>query len=113
MRSNANVDEKMSKTGTVLGIASLLMAPLLLIDARLGLVAMLAVDGILLASMHDVGRRRRPGSNALVVANSIFADRANRQVAETDNAIRNVINGGAALYDDLATAAEIYSRRCR
>jgi len=113
MRSNANVEEKMTKTGLVLGIANLVMSPLFIIDARVGLVAMLAVNGILLASMHDVGKSRRPGSNALVAANSMFADRSSRQAVATDNAIRNVINGGASFYDEAAAGIEMYARRHR
>lgn len=113
MRSHANVEEKISKTGTVLGIANILMSPLLLIDGRLGLVAMLAVNGILLSSMHEIGRSRRPGSNALVAVNSIFADRADRQAVEADNTMRNIINGGACLYDDMAADMERHLRHHR
>ncbi len=102
MRSNANVEEKMTKTMTLLGIANVIMSPLLIIDSRVGLVAMLAVNGLLMVNLHEIGRSRRPGSNAIVAVNSIFADRANREVTEADNAIRNIINGGAAIHDELA-----------
>tara|TARA_R110000868_G_scaffold236416_3_gene490446 strand:+ start:544 stop:867 length:324 start_codon:yes stop_codon:yes gene_type:complete len=102
MRSNSNVEEKMGKTGALLGLANIVMSPLLFSDSRAGLVVMVALNGFLLSHLHGLGKRRRPGSNALSAVHSIFVDPTDREVIETDNTIRNIINGGAAMFDSLA-----------
>lgn len=107
MRSN-NVTEKATKTVFLLGVLNLCMAPLLS-NSSTGLLLMMIVNGSVITHLHSLGKKRRPASNALAAANSLFMDKADRELNEIENAFRNIINGGAAVHDDVL--AVVFRRR--
>ncbi len=99
----SNVPEKASKTFFLLCAVNLCMAPFLS-QSTTGLLSMLIINGALITHLHSIGKRRRPGANAITAANGFFTNRADQELNEVDNALRNIINGGAALFDDICRA---------
>lgn len=94
-------EEKLQKTVELIFCVNAVLASLYLIDAKLYFVAALLVNGMMLHALNDLGLRRRPGSNFLNTVNSIFASRGEANSREIENIFRNIINGGAALNDEL------------
>lgn len=64
---------------------------------------------MLIAQFNEIGKTRRLGSNLIhqtrSVAQNFFARKPAREInlEEADNTLRNIINGGAAVYDELAS----------
>ncbi|MCE0722543.1 MULTISPECIES: hypothetical protein [Legionella] len=110
MPRNDPPEVKMQKTLQVLGVVNLILSPLLLIDSRLALTAGLIVNGLLISQLHEIGKKRRPGSNLLNQGRTYFSgmffaqNSSNDHVGEVDNALRNIINGGGAIHDEITTA---------
>ncbi|KTD07749.1 hypothetical protein [Legionella jamestowniensis] len=93
--------EKLDKTLCLLAVASLASSIFYLVDVKFGLAATIAINGCALYAFHEIGKNRRIGSNVLHRAHTFFAAQGNRESAEIYNAFRNIINGGAAVYDEL------------
>lgn len=102
MRSSS-VTEKATKTVLLMSVVNLCMAPFLS-QSSTGLALMLAVNGGLITHLQSLGKRRRAGSNMLAAANSLFMDKADQELNAIENTFRNIINGGAAIYDDILRA---------
>jgi hypothetical protein len=114
MQHNNNIEEKTIKTAQLVGLANLVCSPLLLINSQVGLVALIAMNSYLIYSLHGLGKSRRPGANALTKAQSLFSSQTNTNSNEIENGVRNIINGGAALHDEVtafvAGASNSYRR---
>jgi hypothetical protein len=108
-------DVKMQKTLNVLGVVNLLLSPLLLVDARFALTAALIVNALLISQLHEIGRKRRVGSNLINQGRTFFSGSflssnistqgtsSEINTGEIENAIKNVINGGGAIYDEVTS----------
>ncbi|MDX1836190.1 hypothetical protein DIZ81_02835 [Legionella taurinensis] len=97
-----SVEDKALKTGKVVVAANLIVLPFYCIDSTLGLAVSVAVNAVLLKVLHDLGQSRRPGSNLLNAANRFFSNMTGSENhEELNNTFRNIINGGAAVYDEM------------
>lgn len=101
MDEHEKVKEKTQKTALLLSAANLIVTPLLFLDKRMAYTTWIIMNSLLLHHLHKLGKSRRPGSNALNSLRSFFAGQINGSAYEVENTFRNIINGGAALYDDL------------
>ena len=97
-------EEKTAKTALLVGAANILTLPFFAYDTGLGLAAMAALNSFILYSLHSYGKERRAGSNLLNTGRTFFAAHTNTQGREVENTFRNIINGGAAVTDELAAA---------
>lgn len=102
MLSRDNPETKTLKTLIVFGCANLLLTPLTLIDSNYWLISSVLVNAFLLRELHSLGKSRRPGSNLLSNTNNFFSSHITGNSSQTENAFRNVINGGAAVHDEVA-----------
>lgn len=93
--------EKVIKTGLVLTMANMVLAPAYFFNDKVGLALSIGVSALLLKIMHDMGEDRRPGANAVNRLWGLFAANTDNDL---DNAFNNVINGGDVLFDDLTTS---------
>ncbi|KTD44358.1 hypothetical protein [Legionella parisiensis] len=109
MPRNDTPEVKMQKTLQVLGVVNLLLSPLLLIDTHFALAAGLIINGLLISQLHDIGKKRRPGSNLLNQGRTYFSgmfftkNSPNENIGEVDNTLRNIINGGGAIHDEVTS----------
>ncbi|MGM9453475.1 hypothetical protein ACTAZI_09090 [Legionella bozemanae] len=109
MPRNDTPEVKMQKTLQVLGVVNLMLSPLILIDSRLALAAGLVINGLLISQLHDIGKKRRPGSNLLNQGRTYFSgmfftqNSPNENIGEVNNTIRNIINGGGAIHDEVTS----------
>jgi hypothetical protein len=94
-------DDKIVKTVELLICVNAGLAGLVMVDPNIYLLIALAVNALILHHLHELGRRRRPGSNLLNGLNSIFASRGEADSREIDNMLRNIVNGGAAIHDEI------------
>jgi hypothetical protein len=101
-----NTENKVIKTSLLIGLINLTLSPLYLIDTKLGLTASIAANTYLLHQLYELGKRRRLGSNILHGIHTFFSSQTNLESLELDNALRNIINGGEAIYDELSTSFE-------
>lgn len=110
MRNNTNdaLKEKALKTGVLVTLT--MMIPQLLFGSSKSVAntCSWASAGLMVWYLHDLGKRRRPGSNLMANANRFFNDNVDRNNIEADltgvkNAGRNVINGGGAVFDAIVT----------
>lgn len=91
-----NVDEKTAKTALLMGVPNLLISlPSCISGSFFGLTVALIINAAALFILHELGKNRRPGSNALSSVKGLFSSQA-----ETDNIFRNIINGGAHIVDE-------------
>jgi len=95
-------EKKAIKTLHLVGIINLFILPLELVDSRLCLIASLAINARFIYELHDLGKRRRPGSNIINKAAAFFSTPLEADVLRLDNCLRNIINGGAALHDHIS-----------
>ncbi|STY31295.1 Uncharacterised protein [Legionella wadsworthii] len=116
MSRNDPADVKMKKTLHVLVYTNLILSPLLLLDTQFALLAALVVNAVLIAQFNEIGKTRRAGSNLIhhtrSFAQNFFAQKPAREInlEDADNTLRNIINGGAAVYDELADSLMGLSR---
>ncbi|ASQ47479.1 hypothetical protein [Legionella clemsonensis] len=101
MRQNQQLQKKFDKTLCLLAAVNLVTSVFYLVDTKFGLAATLAISAGTLYAFHEIGKNRRVGSNALHRVHTFFSAQVNRDSAEVYNAYRNIINGGAAVYDEL------------
>jgi len=101
-KSDKRIEEKKTKTIELLKYANLVLAPLYLVDKQIGLVAALTFNAFFINYLHDLGKRRRSGANTLNKINTFFSSQGNENSLEVHNALRNIINGGAAIHDEIS-----------
>lgn len=94
---------KIQKTSTLVALINFSFLPLYYMDTRLGLTTSMIVTGIMLQRFYELGKERRPGANLLNTVNTFFAPHTDDPSTELANLGRNVINGGAATFDEAAT----------
>ncbi|KTD45912.1 hypothetical protein Lrub_2709 [Legionella rubrilucens] len=97
-----SLEEKALKTRTVFLAANLIVLPFYCIDSTFGLAVSVALNVVLLKVLHDLGQSRRPGSNLLNAADRFFSNMTGRNHEDLNNTFRNIINGGAAVYDEMS-----------
>lgn len=105
MFHNDHFDEKSTKTAILVGALNIAISPLLIIDSRIGVAALVIANSLLTYYLHEFGKSRRPGSNALNSVNTFFAAQVGVGSNEVENKFRNIINGGAAVCDEFVTMA--------
>lgn len=88
---------KAQETAVLLTIANCILIPAWKIDARLGLTAAVAGTGLLLYKLHEMGKARRPGGNAINTVNNLFAPYTGDPDTSMINMLRNIVNGGDAV----------------
>ncbi len=99
-----SVEDKTVKTGQLFIAANLIVLPFYCIDTSFGLAVSVVLNTALLKSLHDLGQSRRPGSNLLHAANRFFSNVTGSDNNDLNNKFRNIINGGAAVYDQMSRA---------
>jgi len=108
-RDNHDVEGKMVKTGLLLGGISLAtyITASFLSNSTVGLLITIAVDALAINKLHEMGKSRRAGSNFFNTVQTHVAARSDGKIPSMDleNSFRNVINGGAAVVDEIAIAA--------
>jgi len=96
-------ENKMVKTGLLFGLFNLASYSIL------GWVTTGVLDLCILYYFHELGKSRRLGANVASKGLSLFSSYApktmNIQTNEVENTFGNVINGGAAIADELAQMA--------
>jgi hypothetical protein len=103
-KSDSKTQDKVVKTATVFGITNVLLSPLYWVDKKIGLTASLAANGYLIYHLHELGKERRPGANAINSINNFFVPHINGESHDLENSLRNVINGAAAVHDEIGDA---------
>lgn len=88
--------EETQKTAMLLGLGNLLLAPIYYFNAKVGLTASVAFTGAALYQLHELGKERRPVGN-------FFSSRTGSG-GDIDNIVKNIVSGGAALYDEMTPA---------
>ena len=103
MPREEKINQKALKTGVLVGGVNLMLLPLYLYDSQLSFIVSCVTTVGMLYTFHEIGESRRPGSNALSGIGSFFCSNigahAQAKNMKADNAFRNIINGGAATYD--------------
>ena len=92
--------EEAKKTGILLGVGNLLLWPVYYADSRWGVVASVAASAAALYGLHELGKSRR-SDNPLNQANNFFAQQTGASSNSIDNAFKNLVHGGAAVYDEI------------
>ncbi|MDI1351207.1 MAG: hypothetical protein PSV35_00310 [bacterium] len=88
------------KTGFLLGLINLCLAPVYYLDTKLGLTASLAITAGVLYKCHQVGEARRPGANLEhKLKTTLFSAGSN----SCDNSVKNIVDGGAHIVDEVST----------
>lgn len=72
--------EKMIKTGLVLTVANMILAPVYYVSDKIGLALSIGVSALLLELMHDIGEQHLLAANAINQIQGLFA-------ANTKNAL--------------------------
>ena len=78
-----------------MGGMNLMMLPLYIAAGSFGFSIFVAINAAVLISLHEIGKNRRPGSNAISAITGFFSSQA-----ESTNAYKNIINGGAHTRDE-------------
>ncbi|CEG58870.1 hypothetical protein [Legionella fallonii] len=98
--SKEKVDtEETKKTAILLAIENLLLAPLYYFSPKAGFTASVALTGATLWQLHELGKDKRSVENLLNQAGSFFSSKADASSADIDNAVSNIVKGGATIYD--------------
>ena len=92
--------DKAQKTGVLIAVGNVLLSPLYYADTKLGLAASLALTSAAIYKLHELGKSRRPGANTLNQVNTFFSSQTDTRSSEIENSFRNVVNGGAAIFDE-------------
>lgn len=93
--------EDTQKTALLLGVGNLILSPLYYVNAKLGITASLALTAAAIYELHELGKSRRPAGNAVNKANNFFSSITGAESSDIDNAVKNIVNGGAAVYDQI------------
>ncbi|STX50409.1 Uncharacterised protein [Legionella busanensis] len=102
-KNDKKVEEKAANTSKLLGLVNLIITPLYALDTKVGLTVTLTANAFLLSYLHELGKRRRPGSNTINKINTFFSSQAKTESLEVENALRNIVNGGDAVYNEVLT----------
>lgn len=103
MSKEGQSQEKVQKTGLLMGLVNLIVSPLYIVDSKMGLTVAIAANAAVLYQLHELGKSRRPGSNAINKIKTFFSSQTDTNSSEVNNAFRNIINGGAAVHDELTS----------
>lgn len=95
-------NEKVEKTKKIFIVANLALLPLFLFDPFVGLCCALTLNLLMISKLHELGKQRRPGSNAINQIQGFFATPTQSARLDNENSLKNIINGGAHLYDLVA-----------
>lgn len=93
--------ENQGKTGALLVLGNTLLAPLYWADTRLGISTALIATGAFLYVAYEEGKKRRPVANAVNNANTFFGAHTGDRSTAVNNALANIAEGGAALFDEM------------
>ena len=96
-----NISEDAQKTSALLALGTCIMAPLVYLDAKLGITAALIVAGGAIYHFHEVGKSKRTFANAINSGNTLFSGLTGDRSTELENATKNVIAGGSAQFDEI------------
>lgn len=92
--------DKAAKTGVVLFLANLLFIPITYaIDSKVGAATALVLTAGLMGYFNELGKERRPGSNAINRINNFFSTFTGDPNTDLLNTTKNIVNGGAATFD--------------
>lgn len=100
MQAKIETDD-IGKTGTLISLGNLLLAPLYWADSRIGISATILGTAAFLYGAHEVGKNRRPEANTVNRLNSFFGAKTGDQSTEVQNALANIAVGGAAIFDEV------------
>ncbi|WP_131783490.1 hypothetical protein [Legionella gresilensis] len=64
-KNDKKVEDKAANTSKLLGLINLIIMPLYALDTKVGLTVTLTANAFLLSYLHELGKRRRPGSNTI------------------------------------------------
>ncbi len=101
MDRNGVQTDDLGKTGVLVAVGNMLLAPLYWADTKLGLTATIAGTAALLYGAHEVGKKRRPIENAANNVNSFFGSKTGDKSTEVENLIANIVVGGGAIFDEI------------
>ena len=90
--------EKSTKASVVIVTVNLVVAPLYFFDANVGIAASLAVNGLLLYKLNEMGSKVGLGHNLPANVNAFFVD-------GTQAALKNCMNGGEVAFNKYAPQA--------
>lgn len=93
--------EKVKHTSLVVGLLNAIALPAFLVDSRLGAGLCLFITGAALYHFNKIGESRRPGSNMVNRMNNFFAPYTGDPSTDLDNTVRNIVNGGDSVYQQL------------
>jgi len=98
---NKKAQKKLQKTKLILMYANAVVLPLLIfgLEPSLALILALIINLALISSMHEIGKQRRPGSNAI----NFFAGSEKQDV---ENTLKNIVNGGSHIHNQFTIAIE-------
>lgn len=108
----AKIDQmKVPKTVALFSGANLACSLVACADGRVGFIGALIMNSWLIYQLHELGKSRRPGANLVVqgtdvvsrLSQGLFGKKAEKAIQDDklDNAVRNVCNGGAAMFDSI------------
>ncbi|KTD03381.1 hypothetical protein OQJ19_00880 [Fluoribacter gormanii] len=95
-----NIDDA-GKTGALVALGNTVLAPLYWVDAKLGLTAAIVATSAFLYGAHEIGKKRRPIGNGVNSLNSFFGGNTGDKSTEVQNALANIVVGGAAIFDEI------------
>ncbi|WED44286.1 hypothetical protein [Legionella cardiaca] len=95
------IQVKAAKTVRLMSLLNLSILSLAPIDSRLCLGTIVVINAAVVYYLNELGKNRRFGSNILHKVDTFFSSPDEARAADFNNTIRNIINGGAALYDRL------------
>jgi hypothetical protein len=107
-----DLEDKAIKTAILLGALNVIASPLWLTSSA-GLLLTVAANALVIYKFNEIGERRRPGNNMLARGQTFFSTYLPNeylQPNEVENSLRNVINGGAAVFDEITSAERRMSR---
>lgn len=100
MSSNRNhLEVKAVKTAALLAAVNCGVSTVVDTESSGGILLLVMANVFSIYKLHELGEKRRPGSNMLTTIGGLFASPRERDEQEVDNACRNIINGGAAVAD--------------
>jgi len=102
-------EEKLGKTCGLLTVVSLL--PFIVFDEKTAVFFSFILTSLAIATLHEVGYNRRPGSNFWSSIQTSFSPSPKAERLAFKNAVFNVINGGGAVVDELKHEVDKYLNR--
>ena len=97
---------KTEKTLLLMGLVNLVVSPFYFFNTNLAIPITTLLNAALLYQLHELGKNRRPIANAVQKVDSFFSRKQVATTLETENSMRNIINGGAAVIDVMSELCE-------